>query len=152
MKTLNYEIKINADVATIWNTLIKRETYKIWVKSFSPNSYFDGKWIQGTEIKFLDPDMGGTKAVLEIVEPQKRLLAKHIALISKEGEESTTGEIADKWIGTTEDYLLSITKNTSILKIEIKTHNDFVPMFDSAWPTALASIKDLSEGNNDNPY
>jgi hypothetical protein len=148
MKNLKYKIDINATVSTIWDVLIGTETYKVWVKSFSPNSYFDGEWIQDTEIKFLDPDMGGTKAILEIVEPEKRLLAKHIAIISKEGKESTTGEMADKWLGTTEDYILVNNGNTSTLKVLINTHQDFIPMFDQAWPTALASIKQMSESES----
>ncbi|GJL74500.1 hypothetical protein [Nitrosomonas sp.] len=147
MEHLTYEIDINAPISTIWNTLVQSETYKVWVKAFSPKSYFDGEWIQGTEIRFLDPDMGGTKAVLEIVEPGKRLLAKHVALISKEGKESTSGEMADKWLGTTEDYVLSREGDISKLVINIKTHEDFVPMFNDAWPKAIASIKELSEKN-----
>ena len=145
MKHVRYEIDIHASVSSVWNTLIEAETYEVWVKAFSPNSYFEGEWVQGSEIRFLDPDMGGTKAVLEIVEPEKHLAAKHIALISKEGEESTSGEMADKWLGTTEDYVLTKVGDASKLVIEIKTHEDFVAMFNDAWPKALASIKKLSE-------
>ena len=147
MKNLKYQIAIHASVSIVWDVLINSKTYKAWVKAFSPNSYFDGAWIEGSEIKFLDPDMGGTKAVLEIVEPEKRILAKHIALISKQGEESTSGEMADKWLGTTEDYVLVYSEDTTILEIGIKTHQDFVPMFNDAWPKALATIKELSERN-----
>ena len=96
---------------------------------------------------FLDPDMGGTRAVLDIVEPGKRLLARHVALISKEGEVSTTGEMADKWLGTEELYAITQVGNVSELVIEIRTHKDFITMFDDAWPKALASIKELSEAH-----
>ena len=53
--------------------------------------------------------------------------------------------MAHKWLGTTEDYILSQEGDNSKLQIEIKTHKDFVPMFNDAWPKALASIRDLSE-------
>ncbi len=145
MQRLNYEIEIKASPGDVWDTLVLPHTYKVWVRAFSPNSYFEGNWIQGSKIKFLDPDMGGTKAVLEVVEPEKKLLIRHIALISKEGEESTSGEIADKWLGTTEKYLLEGVAAGSKLSIEINTHQDFVSMFNNAWPTAMASIRQLSE-------
>ena len=55
------------------------------------------------------------------------------------------GEMASKWIGTTEEYSLAEEANSTLLTIEIKTHNDFVPMFESSWPEALNNIKSLSE-------
>lgn len=105
----------------------------------------DGEWKQGNTVRFLDPDMGGTKAVLEIVDPPKRILARHIALISKDGDESMSGPMADKWLGTTEDYSVTTKDGVSRLKVEIKTHQEFVDMFSRAWPIALADIRKLSE-------
>ena len=145
MKTLKYEIIIDAPSTIVWDTLIAAEKYRQWVKAFSPNSYFDGEWSQGTYIKIIDPDMGGTRAFIDILEPGSHILVHHVSLISKEGEESTKGEMADKWIGTTEDYLLTEEGNTTLLQITINTHDDFVQMFDSCWPEALDSIKSLSE-------
>lgn len=145
MESLKYEIDINAPKAVVWNTLTDAQTYQKWVKAFSPNSYFEGEWKQGTFIKFLDPEMGGTKAFLETIELGDRILARHVSIISKDGEETTEGEIPGKWIGTTEAYSLSEEGNRTSLQVEIKTHGDFVPMFDSAWPEALKSIKTLSE-------
>jgi len=55
--------------------------------------------------------------------------------------------MADKWLGTTEDYVLAKVGDVSKLVIQIRTHEDFVPMFNNAWPKALASIKALSEEN-----
>ena len=145
MQTLKYETRINASASAVWQTLTDQEKYKQWVRAFSPDSYFDGEWTQGTHIRFLDPNMGGTRALIESLEPDKHILVRHVSLISKEGEESTTGEIADKWIGTTEDYRLTENENTTLLEITIVTHADFVQMFEDCWPTALETIKDLSE-------
>lgn len=145
MEILNYEIRINAPKASVWNTLIDVEKYSQWVKAFSPKSYADGEWKQGTYIKFLDPDMGGTKAFIEVLETNEHLLVRHVSLISQEGEESTDGEIASKWIGTTEEYRLTENDKITSLLIEINTHHEFVPMFNSCWPEALRLIKELSE-------
>ena len=145
METLDYDVRINASKPSIWSTLTETEKYTKWVKAFSPNSYADGEWKQGTYIKFLDPDMGGTKALIEALETNERILVRHISMISKEGEESTDGEIASHWIGTTEEYSLIGENDATSLKIQIKTHSDFVSMFESCWPEALRRIKELSE-------
>ena len=145
MRTLNYERRITAPATAVWKTLTDRDAYRQWVKAFSADSYFDGEWTQGTHIKFLDPNMGGTRAIIESLEPDRHILVRHVALISREGEESTTGDIADKWIGTTEDYRLTQHENTTLLEITIVTHADFVQMFDDCWPGALETIKELSE-------
>ena len=145
METLNYEVSINAPKESVWQTLTEADRYTQWIKAFSPNSYADGEWKQGTHIKFLDPDMGGTKAFIELLKPNERILVRHVSIISKDGEESTSGKMADNWIGTTEDYQLADDDNGTSLHIEIKTHSDFVQMFNAGWPEALKRIKALSE-------
>ncbi len=145
METLHYKIAIDATRSRVWEILIGAETYKLWVKAFSPNSYMKGEWVQGTKVDFLDPDMGGTRAILEKLDPEHQIVAKHVALISKQGEVSTSGEIADKWLGTIESYQLITRNSKTELHIEITCHKDFVEMFDSGWPKALATIKELSE-------
>lgn len=140
-----YEVEIDAPPDAVWRTLTDKEAYSVWVKAFSPNSYCDGEWVQGTLMRFLDPDMGGTEAILEVIDPPRRILVRHTALISKEGEVSTEGEMADKWLGTTEGYRITDTGGGSKLAIEILTDEYFRKMFDNAWPKALASIKQLSE-------
>lgn len=147
MESMQYEIEINAPTNVVWNTLTRMETYKQWVKAFSPNSYMEGEWEQGAFVRFLDPDMGGTKAVIEVLKPECRILVRHVSVISKEGEESVEGEIASRWIGTTEEYILDETNNITSLQIEIKTHSEFVKMFETAWPKALNGIKELSEAS-----
>lgn len=148
MVKLKYDTEIKASRAVVWETLTDSEKFKQWVKAFSPNSYYDGVWKQGTYIKFLDSNMGGTKAILEIVEPHNRILAKHVSTITKEGVEETTGDMASKWIGTIEDYALIENKGKTHLDITIETHNDFVDMFESGWPKAIKTIKELSEKTN----
>lgn len=145
MESLQYEIKIDAPKAIVWNTLTDSEIYKQWVNAFSPNSYMEGEWKQGAQVKFLDPNMGGTKAIIDMLDPENYILARHISVISKEGEESTQGEVASNWVGTTEEYILNEENGITSLQIKIKSHSDFVEMFEVAWPKALSSIKVLSE-------
>ena len=145
MHKLKYSIKIDAARAHVWKTMLAPDTYEQWVKAFSENSRFEGKWEQGATVRFVDPNMGGTKAILETFEPLQCILARHTAIITQEGHEDTDSEAAKQWIGTTEKYLLSETEGETILTVEMGTDPAFVEMFDACWPKALEKIKALSE-------
>lgn len=145
MKTLFYSIKINAPKEKVWNTMLEKESYKKWAKAFSPESQYDGEWKQGNHMNFFDPNMGGTKALLKIVDSSNKILAKHVALLSKDGVEESESEIAKKWLGAEEEYTFTEKDGSTELEIEIKTHEDFVQMFDDGWDKALKLLKDLCE-------
>ncbi|MBL1214782.1 MAG: SRPBCC domain-containing protein [Ignavibacteriae bacterium] len=145
MQTLHYSVKINASIQNVWNTMLEKDSYKKWASAFSAESQYEGEWKQGNYINFFDPNMGGTKAVLEIVDSPNKILAKHVAILSKDGVEDTESEIAKKWIGAEEKYTFSETDGVTELNIEIKTHEDFAQMFDEGWDKALVLLKDLCE-------
>ncbi len=145
MIEINYSIKINATKEHIWETMIAPETYKQWVKPFSPESQYKGEWKQGGDIIFFDPNLGGTKAKLKIVNPYEHILAEHTALVNKQMEENTEGDIAEKWIGTIEEYKFEEDEDGVKLNINVKTDEAFKPMYDEGWPEALKLLKGLSE-------
>ena len=145
MKELKYSMKIDADRVHVWKTMLEPGKYERWVKAFSADSRFEGKWEQGATVRFVDPSLGGTKAILEIFAPYHCILAKHIAMITKEGDEDTESEVAKQWIGTTEKYVFLESEGKTTLTVEMIAHQSFVEMFDSCWPKALEIIKTLSE-------
>ncbi len=147
MVNLNYSITIKASKDTVWKTMLDSKTYKQWAKAFSSDSQYIGSWVQGTSIKFIDPNMGGTKAILEVVEPCDRIAAKHVAIIREDGTEDRESETAKKWIGVTERYQLEETNGTTQLFVEMQVHEDFVSMFAESWPKALELLKTLCEDN-----
>ena len=148
MKTLEYVIKINAQKNTVWETMLDKETYREWAKGFSSESQYQGEWKEGTYITFIDPNMGGTKAVLEEVIPYSRIRAKHVSTIDKKGVEDTESEVALNWIGTIETYLLDEENGVTKLTITTEAHESFEKMFAECWPKALELLKDLCEKNN----
>jgi hypothetical protein len=148
METKEYILEISANPETVWNTMIDSDKYRKWVKAFSEKSMFIGKWGEGEELLFYDPDIRGSKAILEIFDPYKQIFAKHIATIDKEIVEDTSSKISQKWIGTLENYVFKTSSNGTTLKIEMSTHPDFMPMFDKCWPKALKIIKSLCENPN----
>jgi hypothetical protein len=145
METLTYRIEIDAPRPHVWETMLAPDGYRHWVKAFSPGSTYAGEWLQGTHMDFYDPEMGGTRALLEVVDPPASVHARHVATLGKDRAPETASEIALKWIGSTETYTLEDTGGATTLTIEVRTHPDFVAMFEAAWPKALGMLKELCE-------
>ncbi len=146
MKKLRYFIMINASKEKVWYTMIGPETYKQWVKAFSSESQYKGEWKEGEHIIFFDPNMSGTKAILEKVTPYENILVKHVALVNKEvTSEDTESNVAKSWIGTTESYNFEEKDNSTKFSVEVNTHEGFVQMFEDAFPEALQLLKGLCE-------
>ena len=145
METLDYQITINAPKKIIWDALVDVNKFKVWSKAFSPNSTFIGTWKEGNEIKFIDEGQGGTVARLDVFKPYDRVVATHIAALTKDQVRETTGEFTDKWIGTKEIYELEETGEKTVFKVQMKCHPDFKEMFKDSWPQALKNLKQLVE-------
>jgi hypothetical protein len=125
--------------------MLESETYQKWIKAFSSDSRFIGEWKQGEIILFFDPNLGGSRATLEIFNPYDEILAEHISMIDKDGNEKNEDEMAKKWIGSTERYSFIESADNTILEIEISTDETFTEMFNTGWPKALEIIKYLCE-------
>nr|WP_279615060.1 SRPBCC domain-containing protein [Desulfonatronum thiosulfatophilum] len=147
IKTLTYSIRINAPKEAVWKHMLDPSDYRQWTQAFSPNSQFIGKWEQGETILFIDPDLGGTKAVLDEVVPHERLKARHVAMINKDGSEDVSSEMAESWIGATETYIFNGENGQTELLIEMTTHENFEEMFNAGWPRALELLKAVCESS-----
>ncbi len=145
MINLNYSIEIDAKKEHVWKIMIGKDTYQKWTKAFSSGSTFVGEWKQGETILFFDPNLGGTKAVLEIFNPYDEILAKHVSMVDKDMNENNEDEVSKKWIGSTERYRFTQSGKKTKLDIEITTDETFTEMFNTGWPKALENIKSLCE-------
>ena len=148
MRTLKYIEKINAPKRIVWETMLDEIKYREWAKAFSSESRYQGKWEEGTHITFIDPNMGGTKAILEKVISYNYIHVKHVATVDKNGVEDTESEVAKNWIGTTETLSLEEGEGITELSVITVTHDLFEKMFSECWPKAIALLKDLCERNN----
>ena len=145
MTELHYSVLIDADPSAVWDTMLGSDSYKKWAKAFSPESQFDGEWVTGNTMNFFDPQLGGSKGFLTEVSHPALVHIEHTALLSRSGDESTTGEMAQKWIGTIEEYTFTEKAGSTEVAIKIETHPDFAKMFEDSWPTALQYLKALCE-------
>lgn len=145
MKTLEYNIDINAGRQKVWDTMLQRETYKQWVGASWPDSDYEGKWEQGQEMRFGSPGQGGTLAQITEVRPYEYLHAEHIAVLNSDGSEDRDSDMAKGWVGTTEAYTFTEENGKTALKVDIKTNPAWEEMFNDGWPGALAKLKELCE-------
>lgn len=145
MKKLEYKIEIDATAKQVWDTMLTKDTYEQWVAKSWPNSSYQGNWRKGEEIKFNGPDGSGTLAKLEDVKPYERVFARHIAILGDGGVKDTTSEMAEGWVGSTEEYQLKESKGKTTLTVVIETTEAWVKMFDDGWPTALNELKKITE-------
>lgn len=145
MMTLRYTTSINASAKHVWHTMLDDATYRQWTKAFSPDSQYVGEWKEGTDINFSDPNLGGTKARLDVVKPYEKILMRHIALLGIDGSEECESAEAKKWIGSKEQYSFSETDGTTQLFIEIEMHEEYAEMCASLWPKALETLKAICE-------
>lgn len=145
MKTLEFNIDINSDKKSVWDTMLQRETYQEWVGDTWPNSTYEGEWKQGEEIKFLAPGQGGTLARIDELRPHDYLRAEHIGLVNKDGSVDRDSDVAKGWAGTEESYTFSGTNGKTNVKVEIKTQPEWEKMFSEDWPRALKKLKEICE-------
>ena len=146
METLKFEVKIDAGRKQVWDTMLHPDTYREWVNVSWPGSHFEGKWVQGEDIKFLSAGQGGTLATLVEVRPYEVILARHVAVIRSDGSEDRTSDVARGWVGTTERYTFTETNGGTVLSVLVETSPEWSDMFSEGWPAALEKLKAMSEG------
>jgi len=151
VKTLHYEITIDASPQKVWETMLDKETYVQWVDVAWPGSSYDGEWKKGAKIRFTggdgdgSEDAGGTLAEITELEPYKKVVAEHIAVILADGSEDTTSDMAKGWIGSTEAYTFTGENGSTKVDVELTTAPEWASMFEDGWPKALVALKQLAE-------
>jgi hypothetical protein len=148
MKKLRYSAKINAPVDDVWTTMLSDSTYRKWTSAFNQGSYFEGDWTKGSEIRFLGPDdkgsLGGMIAVVEENRPGEFISLRYVGQVV-DGADDTTSDEAKEFIGTHENYSFSENAGVTTVEVVLDSEDDFVAMFDEAWPVALAKLKEITE-------
>ncbi len=146
MKTLHFEVLIDATPQKVWETMLDKETYVQWVSVSWPGSSYVGEWKKGSEIRFVGGDGGGgTLAQITELEPYSRVVAEHVAVLLEGGSEDRDSEMAKGWIGTIEAYSFTPENGSTKVDVEITTAPDWAPMFEEGWPKALEALKQLAE-------
>lgn len=143
MKTLRFEITIDAPREKVWRTMLDLDTYRIWTAEFSPGSTYEGSWEQGSRIRFLAPDGGGMSAVIDENRPFEHISIRHLGEIRDGADDA---ESVKSWPSEAfERYTLRETDGVTHLEVTCDVTPDYEAMMNDMWPRALQRLKVLVE-------
>jgi len=144
MKTLQFEIQINAAPTLVWKYLWELENYQSWTSVFCPGSYYEtSEFKEGNRIRLLTPEGHGMFSVLEKIDVNKFLAFKHLGDIIDFNEQ----EIAN-WENAIESYELTEYENGTLLKVFVDTLEKYIPFMEETFPKALLKLKEITEMEN----
>ena len=144
MKTLHFDIHINATTKIVWDIMLDMESYQTWTAEFSEGSYYKGSWEKGDRIKFLVPSGDGMTSMIAENRPYEYISIKHLGCINK-GIEDTTSAAVQSWTPAFENYSFSDEDGTTKLHVEMDVAPEFEEFMQTAWPKALAKLKKICE-------
>lgn len=144
MKKLTLNISIEASAARVWQALWSDATYRQWTRVFQEGSYAVSDWKEGSKIQFLNTDGGGMYSIITRLIVNEHMVFKHLGEI-KNFEEQPIDEKTKSWNGGLEAYTLKEENGNTLLNVEVEIPEDHVDYFNTTFPKALASIKEISE-------
>ena len=146
MKTLHFETIIAASPEKVWDTMLNKDTYTKWVDVAWPGSTYHGEWKQGAQIRFTGADSdGGTLGEVIELDPYKKVVVRHIAVLLDDGSEDRDSDMAKSWIGSTEVYTFTPDNGGTKLDVELTVPPDWVDEFEGGWSKAILAVKELAE-------
>lgn len=148
MKTLRFEIEINAPVEKVYKTMIDAEHYKTWTSVFNPTSHYIGSWDKGSKISFLGTDengeLGGMVSYIKENTPNQFISIEHQGIVMN-GQEVMSGYGVEEWEGVLENYTFTQKGNKTVVGVALDSNADFEEYFSEMWPTALEKLKEVCE-------
>lgn len=144
MEKLQFSAKINAPKEKVWKTLWEDATYRKWTSVFSPTSYADTDWKEGSKVLFLDSKGDGMVSKIETNRPNELMSFKHLGEV-KNGVEDTESDKVKGWAGAMENYTLKEADGLTELLVEMDMNEEYKDMFIGMFPKALEQVKVLSE-------
>jgi hypothetical protein len=151
MKRVQFIVKINAPANKVYDLMLgisKKLTYEQWTALFNPTSSYEGNWNKGSKMLFVGTDENGEKGgmVSEIMEniPNQFISIRHYGLV-KANEEITEGPEVEKWANGFENYTFEENNETTTVKVDLDTTEDFLDYMNETYPKALEKLKEICE-------
>jgi uncharacterized protein YndB with AHSA1/START domain len=143
---LQFEALIQASPQRVWEVMLSDATYRQWTSAFMPGSYFEGRWEQGSTMRFLGPDESGQLMGIQSRIAELRLHEyvgiEHMASI-RNGVVDASVVPEQSWAGARENYRLSARHGATHLGIETDTLPEYEAYMSEAWPKALDILQRL---------
>ena len=139
MTTMNFSIKINAPKEKVWDKLWSDESYRQWTEVFSPGSYAQTDWQEGSKVLFLTPKGEGMFSLIEKKVPFQEMTFKHL------GEVKNGVEEEKDWGNARESYYLKESDGATEVTVQLDSTEDHQKYFSETFPKALDRLKQISE-------
>jgi hypothetical protein len=146
MEKIKFSSTINAPAEKVWKILWDDETYRRWTSVFSPTSYADTDWREGSKVRFLDGAGSGMVSMIEANKPNEFMSFRHLGEV-RNGVEDTESARVKGWAGALENYWLHQVDGQTELRVEMDANDEFKEYFQKTFPKALEQIKLLSENS-----
>lgn len=144
MKSLTFEVTINAPRATAWRNMLDAEGYRFWTAPFCEGSYFVGSWDEGTRIQFLSPSGDGMSSVIAENRLHEYLSIRHVGMIEN-GVEDTTSDKIRAWAPAYENYRFVDAPGGCRVIVTLDAAPEWEQYMQGTFPKALERLKELCE-------
>jgi uncharacterized protein YndB with AHSA1/START domain len=144
MQQLQFNITINAPREKVWNILWGKDSYPKWASAFSENSTAVTDWKKGSKAFFTDGSNSGMVSRISESIPNEYLEITHEGMLV-DGKEDYSPAATQGWAGAKETYTLKDNNGQTELLIQTDITDEYLDMFNTAWPKALDAVKQLSE-------
>ncbi len=156
MNKISKSIIINASPEVIWETITDPRKYQDWTYVFGGNSYFEGGWNEGDAIHFLTKDEEGNLQgmVAEIAKSRYPafISIRHLGYMADDESADTANESLKSLAPAYENYTLDLMDDGQTkFTVDVDTQEEYMEMFEDAWPKALELVKSISEESKSQP-
>jgi hypothetical protein len=149
MQKQHYSVVIDAPKEKVWDIMLQDATYRQWTEPFSPGSYFEGRWDQGADIRFLTKNekglLDGMISRIRENRPYDFVSIEHIGMV-RDGVDDMSSDEIKKWAGAREEYTFRSADGKTEVGVDIDVDDAWADMFKTMWPAALDKLKALAEG------
>ncbi|MBT8220447.1 MAG: SRPBCC domain-containing protein [Bacteroidia bacterium] len=148
METLQFSVLIEASPEVVYKTIIDPSHFQKWTSIFSPTSYFEGNWAEGSKMRFLAKDeegnLSGMLSRIKKNTPNQFISIEHYGWIQND-KEVTAGKDVEAIKGALENYTITKEDNLTKVTIDSDAFPEMEDFFLETWPKALEILKEICE-------
>lgn len=144
LKTLAFDVPIQAPREQVWRTMLDLDGYRDWTSAFCEGSTYEGSWEAGSRIRFLDPNGNGMVSEIAEHRPAEFVSIRHLGEV-QDGADDTTSEKVAAWAPACENYTFTDADGGTRLEVTVEILPDYEDWMRETYPKALARLKALCE-------
>lgn len=141
MKTIQFNIAINAPAERVWESLWSDAGYRHWTEAFQQGSHAETDWQEGGPVRFLGPDGSGMYSTIESAKRPTEMIFLHHGEVR-----NGVAQPPAPWAGARERYFLHEENGGTRVEVVLDGNDEMAAYFLSTFPVALERLKHWAEG------